>query len=56
MTEAGGSAARNKILIDPHAPKFLVSIPGAPSRLFWAGVHSFLSIISLFAADCINTL
>ncbi len=41
MPEAGGSAARNKILIDPHAPKFLVSIPGAPSRLFWAGVHSF---------------
>ena len=41
MPEAGGSAARNKILIDPHAPKFLVSTPGSPSRLFWAGVHSF---------------
>ena len=40
MPEAGGSAARNKILIDPHAPKFLVSTPGSPSRLFWVGVHS----------------
>ena len=40
MPEAGGSAARNKILIDPHAPKFLVSVPGAPSCPFWARIHS----------------